>query len=121
MIHNLLDMAILVSDHYKTQLFKKTDRCVEAIISAFEKSSCQARLKCYCLEIFIDALKFTHVERLLNAIEKFITNETSGTYLVTNVNPILTGTRIIHLLFVLSSRYPASEFRAEILIEMMTI
>lgn len=72
------------------------------------------------MEIFIDALKFTHVERLLNAIERFITNERSGTYLVTNVNPILTGTRIIHLLFVLSQRYPASEFRAEILIEMMT-
>jgi hypothetical protein len=57
----------------------------------------------------------------LNAIERFITQDLSETYLVTNVNPILTGTRIIHVLFVLSERYPASEFRAELLIDMMTI
>ena len=37
------------------------------------------------------------------------------------MNPILTGTRIIHVLFILSERYPASEFRAELLIEMMTV
>lgn len=57
----------------------------------------------------------------MNAIERFITQDLSETYLVTNVNPILTGTRIIHVLFVLSERYPASEFRAELLIDMMTI
>lgn len=65
-------------------------------------------------------MKFTHIERFLTAIEGFITGDQNDTYLVTNVNPILTGTRIIHALYVLSERYPASEFRSELLIEMMT-
>lgn len=65
-------------------------------------------------------MRFSQVERFLNAIEGFITGDKSETYLVTNVNPILTGTQIIHVLFRMSERYPASEFRSETLIEMMT-
>lgn len=57
--HNLLDFAVLISDHYKNLLLRQNDNCIEAIIQAFEKSSRQARLKCYILELFIDNLKFT--------------------------------------------------------------
>lgn len=118
--YDLLDMTILVIDHYKMELLRNTNNCVESIVQAFEKNSQQARLKCHILQVFIDYLKFTHIERFLSAIEGFITGDQNETYLVTNVNPILTGTLIKHTLFVLSERYPASEFRSELLIEMMT-
>jgi hypothetical protein len=120
LIYDYLDMTILVIDHYKMQLYQNTDNCIESIIQAFEKSSQQARLKCYVLDVFMDFLKFNQVERFLNAVEGFITGDQKETYLVTNVNPILTGTRIKHTLFALSERYPANEFRSELLIEMMT-
>jgi hypothetical protein len=60
------------------------------------------------------------VEGILNAIEKFITGEKQTTYMVTNVNPILAGVKIINILFLLSERYPSCDLRAHILIEKLT-
>jgi hypothetical protein len=57
---------------------------------------------------------------VLNAYEKHITGDLSQTYLVTNVNPILTGTKIINCLFMISERYPVSKFRADGLIDLMS-
>ena len=53
-------------------------------------------------------------------MEHFITGELSQTYLVTNVNPMLTGVKIINALFNISNRYPVSEFRATTLMEIVT-
>ena len=60
------------------------------------------------------------VEGILNAIEKFITGEKQTTYMVTNVNLILAGVKIINILFLLSERYPSCDLRAHILIEKLT-
>ena len=68
----------------------------------------------------MDNLKFMQVEGILNAIEKFITGEKQTTYMVTNVNPILAGVKIINILFLLSERYPSCDLRAHILIEKLT-
>jgi hypothetical protein len=50
----------------------------------------------------MEVLKFHQVERLLNALEKFITGDIKNTYLVSNVNPMLTGVKIIHVLNLMS-------------------
>lgn len=112
-------MTVFVCKHYEVQLIKQLDTCIEALIGAFEKSSLNACLKFYVMEIFIHNLKYAQVERFLNAIEKHVTADVSQTYLVTNVNPILTGTNIINILFIMSERYHVSEFRAQILIDMI--
>ena len=72
------------------------------------------------LQEFINVLKYEQVERLLSAMEYFITGDKQNTYLVTNVNPILTGVKIINVLFLMSKSYPVSDFRASTLIEMVT-
>jgi hypothetical protein len=68
----------------------------------------------------MEVLKYQQVERLLNALESFITGDKKNTYLVTNVNPMLTGVKIINVLFIMSERYPVSEFRASTLMEILT-
>ena len=118
--HEMLDMTILIQYHYEVYLFKQTDNCIEAIISAFNKSSLNARLKTYVLNEFIEVLKYEQVERLLNCMENFITCDKAHSYLVTNVNPMLTAVKIINILFKMSSRYPVSEFRATTLMEIVT-
>ena len=65
----------------------------------------------------MEVLKYQQVERLLNALESFITGDKKNTYLVTNVNPILTGVKIINVLSIMSERYPVCLFRASTLIE----
>ena len=77
LIHEKLDMTVLIQDHFEVYLFKQTDNCIEAIISAFNKNSLNARLKTHVLNAFIEVLKYEQVERLLNAIENFITCETA--------------------------------------------
>jgi hypothetical protein len=39
---------------------------------------------------------------------------------VTNVNPILTGVKIINILYRMSQRYPICEFRASTLMDILT-
>lgn len=56
----------------------------------------------------------------MNAFEEFINGRLTQTYLVTNVNPMLTGTKIINILWQISERYTTSKFRAELLIDQMT-
>ena len=120
MIHDMPDMTVLIQDHYEVYLFKQTDNCIEAIIQAFEKNSLNGRLKTHVLGEFMEVLKYQQVERLLNAMERFITGEKKNTYLVTNVNSILTGVKVINILFCISERYPVSEFRANTLMEILT-
>ena len=78
------------------------------------------RLKTHILAEFMEVLKYQQVERLLNALESFIIGEKKNTYLVTNVNPMLTGVKIINVIFIMSERYPVCEFRAGTLIEILT-
>ena len=73
------------------------------------------------LQEFIDVLRYEQVERFLNAIEYFVTGDKQYTYLVTNVNPMLTGVKIINVLFLMSKRFPVSDFRATTLIEIVTL
>ena len=40
--------------------------------------------------------------------------------MVTNVNPILAGVKIINILFLLQERYPACDLRTQILIDKLT-
>ena len=68
----------------------------------------------------MEVLKYQQVERLLNALESFITGDIKNTYLVSNVNPMLTGVKIINVINLMSQRYPVCEFRAGTLIEMLT-
>ena len=65
----------------------------------------------------MEVLNYYQVERILNAMESFITGDKKNTYLVTNVNPILTGVKIINVLSIMSERYPVCLFRASTLIE----
>ena len=120
MIHDMPDMTILIQDHYEVFLFKQTDNCIEAIIQSCQKNSLHMRLKTHILTQFMEVLKYQQVERLLNALESFITGDIKNTYLVSNVNPMLTGVKIINVLFLMSKRYPVCEFRASTLIEMLT-
>ena len=78
------------------------------------------RLKTHILAEFMEVLKYQQVERFLNALESFIIGEKKNTYLVTNVNPMLTGVQIINVIFIMSERYPVCEFRAGTLIEILT-
>jgi hypothetical protein len=68
----------------------------------------------------MEEFKYHHVERLLNAMETHITCDKKNTYMVTNVNPILTGVKIINILHRLSQRYPVCEFRASTLMDILT-
>lgn len=115
----MLAMAVFIQKHYEVQLFKHHTNCIQAIIGAFDKNSFQARLKCHLLEQFVEQLKYSQVERLLTAIEKFVTGRLENTYLVTNVNPILTGNNIMNLLYNITELYPVSQFRGEALIEQL--
>jgi hypothetical protein len=65
-------------------------------------------------------MKYNQVDKILNALEKHINAPLMETYLVTNVNPMLTGTKLIHVLLLLAERYPVSEFRAGGLSETIT-
>ena len=112
LINGMLDMTVFIQDHYEVYLFKQTNNCIESLISAFDKNSLHARLKTHILNEFIEVLKYEQVERLLNAMEKFITGNKNSTYLVTNVNPLLTGVKIINVLFKMANRYPVCEFRS---------
>jgi hypothetical protein len=48
-----------------------------------------------------------------------LTTEKYKTYLVTNVNPILTGVMLIHLLDQISDRFKVSEFRANAIVDIL--
>jgi hypothetical protein len=50
------------------------------------------------IEPFIEKFGQSQIERLLEAIENFLTGEKYKTYLVTNVNPVLTGVMLVNLL-----------------------
>ena len=59
--------------------------------------------------------KYQQVERLLNAIEKHSTCEVENSYLVQNVNPILTGVNLLDTLTELAEKYTVCEFRVSYL------
>jgi hypothetical protein len=98
MSRNMLDMTILVLDHYEYLLLQQSEDCIEAIIQAFQRTSLHVRLRIHALEPFIEKFGQSQIERLLEAIENFLTGEKHKTYLVTNVNPVLTGVMLINLL-----------------------
>ena len=55
-------------------------------------------MRIHTIEPFIEKFRQSQIERLLEAIENFLTGEKHKTYLVTNVNPVLTGVMLINLL-----------------------
>ncbi len=86
---------------YEDSLMQSTNNCVEALIQAFDKSSRHADMKVCILSKYIEFLKFEQVERILNAVEKFVCGDKSNSYAITNVNPILSCVKIIHILILL--------------------
>ena len=120
LIHEMPDMTILIQDHYQVYLFKQTNNCAEAIIRSCQKNSFNMQLKTHILTEFMEVFQYHQVERLLNALETFITCDKKNTYLVTNVNPILTGVKIINILYRMSQRYPVCQFRASTLMDILT-
>jgi hypothetical protein len=69
-------------------------------------------MRLHALLCFIDKFQYSQVERLLTAIEDFLNGDKHNTYLVTNVNPLLTGVMLINTLQRIAERYSVSEFRA---------
>lgn len=55
-------------------------------------------MRLHALLCFIDKFQYSQVERLLTAIEHFLNGDKHNTYLVTNVNPLLTGVMLINTL-----------------------
>ena len=94
----MIDMTVLVQEMYEEHLMRSTNNCVEALIQAFNKSSRHADIKVHILSKYIEFLKFPQVEGILNAIEKFVCGDKSNSYAITNVNPILSCIKIIHML-----------------------
>ena len=94
----MIDMTVLVQEMYEEHLMRSTNNCVEALIQAFNKSSRHADIKVHILSKYIEYLKFLQVEGILNAIEKFVCGDKSNSYAITNVNPILSCIKIIHML-----------------------
>ena len=119
MTRDMLDMTILVLDHYESLLLQNGEDCVEAIIQTFQRNSMFTRMRIHALSPFIDKFKHSQTERLLQAIEKFLTGEKYKTYLVTNVNPILTGVMLINTLNIFADRYPVCEFRANAIVDIL--
>jgi hypothetical protein len=117
---DMLDMTILVQDHYGHFLLENSEECIECIIQAFQRNSLHTRMRIHALTCFIDKFKYSQVERLLNAIEGFLNGEKYNTYLVTNVNPILTGVMMINVLNQIAERYTVSEFRANAIIDILS-
>jgi hypothetical protein len=58
-------------------------------------------MKVCILSKYIEFLKFEQVERILNAVEKFVCGDKINSYAITNVNPILSCVKIIHILILL--------------------
>ena len=86
---------------YEESLMRSTNSCVEALIQAFSKSSRHADMKVFILSKYIEFLRFDQVEGILNAIEKFVCGDKSNSYAITNINPILSCVKIIHILITL--------------------
>ena len=76
-------------------------------------------MRIHALHCFIDKFKYTQVERLLTAIEGFLNGDKHNTYLVTNVNPLLTGVMLINTLQQIAEYYRMSEFRANSISEIL--
>jgi hypothetical protein len=55
---DMLDMTILVLDHYESLLLQKSEDCIEAVIQTFQKNSLHTRMRIHALTPFID--KFKH-------------------------------------------------------------
>jgi hypothetical protein len=78
-------------------------------------------MKVHILSKYIEFLKFPQVEGILNAIEKFVCGDKSNSYAITNVNPILSCIKIIHMLIQMQDRYPHCDLRTKILIDLITV
>lgn len=116
----MIDMTVLVQEMYEEHLMRSTNNCVESLIQAFNKSSRHADIKVHILSKYIEFLNFPQVEGILNAIEKFVCGDKSNSYAITNVNPILSCIKIIHMLIQLQDRYPHCNLRTKILIDLIT-
>jgi len=56
--YELLDLTILVWDHYEVFLVKNSERCIESLIGSFNKSPQFLQMKLYVLNKFVKLMKY---------------------------------------------------------------
>lgn len=89
---------------------------IEALLLAFEKSPSLNEVKIYFITLMIRKLSFVHVDRILTMLEERfaeIAEDGSNSYLLCNLNPIMTAVHLLNLLSLIEKRYSVTSLRTE--------
>ena len=56
---DMMDMMILVLDHYEFYLLESSEQCIESIIQAFQRNSLHTRMRIHAIECFLNHFKYS--------------------------------------------------------------